>query len=79
MAKTKFNTNQINLGDESASDNNDSRVIYSAIKHKCWLDKLIAYERTATVIDQNDNEITKQLIYYPTLTEDDLNAGFYNI
>ena len=61
------------------SDNNSSRVIYSAIKHKCWLDKLIAYERTATVIDQNDNEITKQLIYYPTLTEDDLNAGFYNI
>ena len=61
------------------SDNNDSRVIYSAIKHKCWLDKLIAYERTVTVIDQNDNEITKQLIYYPTLTEDDLNAGFYNI
>lgn len=61
------------------SDNNDSRVIYSAIKHKCWLDKLIAYERTATVIDQNDNEITKQLIYYPTLTADDLNAGFYDI
>lgn len=61
------------------SDNNDSKVIYSAIKHKCWLDKLIAYERTATVIDQNDNEITKQLIYYSTLTEDDLNAGFYNL
>lgn len=61
------------------NDNNDSRVIYSAIKHKCWLDKLIAYERTATVIDQSDNEITKQLIYYPTLTADDLNAGFYDI
>lgn len=61
------------------NDNNDSRVIYSAIKHKCWLDKLIAYERTATVTDQSDNEITKQLIYYPTLTANDLNAGFYDI
>lgn len=61
------------------NDNNDSGVIYSAIKHKCWLDKLIAYERTVTVIDQNDNEITKQLIYYPTLTETDLDDGFYNL
>lgn len=61
------------------NDNNDSRVIYSAIKHKCWLDKLIAYERTVTVTDQNNNEITKQLIYYPTLTETDLNDGFYDI
>ena len=61
------------------SDNNDSRVIYSAIKHKCWLDKLIAYERTVTVTDQNNNEITKQLIYYPILTETDLNGGFYDI
>lgn len=56
----------------------NTTTIY-AMKHKTWLDKLIAYERTATVIDQSDNEITKQLIYYPTLTADDLNAGFYDI
>ena len=48
-----------------------------AMKHKTWLDKLIAYERTVNkIIDET--EIQCQLPYFALLTETDLDNGVYN-
>lgn len=55
------------------NDYNDNKVIYSAIKHKTWLDKLVAYERTVTI-----NGNTKNLVYFSSLNATDLNDGYYN-
>lgn len=54
----------------------NATTIY-AMKHKTWLDKLIAYERTATkTID--GNQVQCQIPYFAQLNEDDLNNGVYN-
>lgn len=55
-------------------DYNDNRVIYSAIKHKTWLDKIVAYEREATI-----NGTTKRFMYFSEVTAADLNNGWYDI
>lgn len=53
-----------------------------AMKHKTWLDKLIAYERTVNkVVDEgtvNERTIQVQIPYYTQLTETDLDNGVYN-
>lgn len=48
------------------------------MKHKTYLNKLVAYERTVTKTNNNQT-YTLQIPYYAQLNEDDLDNGIYDI
>ena len=50
----------------------DGGTIY-AMKHRLWLNKLVAYSRSVEI-----NNFTKQLPYFAQLTAEDLDNGVYN-